>query len=62
MTTRRKLVRQRVRDREERDLEIRSADVDPTARPRWRRHTKAMEAMLKGVDPDRFELLGSGRI
>lgn len=62
MNTTKKLARQREKQREEQLDAERVGLEDPTARPRWRRHTKQMEAMLRGVDPDRFELLASAPI
>lgn len=60
MTTKKKLFAQREAARTELLEAERVGLEDPTERPRWRRHTKQMEAMLRGIDPDRFEELARG--
>jgi hypothetical protein len=56
MTTRKKLNANREAARKQR-IEDERPVGDPTPRPRWKRHTKEMNSMLRGVDPDQFERL-----
>lgn len=61
MVTKKKLQARRIESEKERYAADTPID-DPTSRPRWKRHTKQMEAMLEGIDPDRFEALAASRI
>lgn len=59
MVTRKKLHARREEERKERAADDKPG-LDPVDRPRWKRHTKGMEAMLKDIDPARFEALADG--
>lgn len=56
MTTRKKLHKMRQLAREEDVVVV----DDPTRSPQWRSHSREMAAMLRGIDPDRFERLADG--